>query len=336
MPPSASAAADALIDARVVSSTKRNYQGRLKLITKYYVDELRRTALTLPVQLDDILSFFGWLIDTHHEGKPAAFSTIRAYKSAIVWLYKERKLLIEPAVNQGIETLLRGYQRRVAQHKHEGTMPVFEGRYHLTYDGYCLLASVLFTTEPFSQMLFSWPFLILQWNLIARSATVASMMMEHVGWEGDALLISTPKSKADQEGVKCFARHLYANPSNPAICPVLALAVLTFCRVVKHDPARPNTDTTTLPNFRVFDGAHSEARFSQILGGVIASLPDADLPRLGGERKQLGTHSVRKGAASYCAGMVNGPSTVQVFCERVRVWATCRTAICSLVRAVTS
>src|ERR1700716_1677630 len=34
---------------------------------------------------------------------------------------------------------------------------------------------------------------------------------------------------------------------------------------------------------------------------------------LGGEKKQLDTHSVRKGAASYCAGMMNGPSTVQVF-----------------------
>ena len=49
------------------------------------------------------------------------------------------------------------------------------------------------------------------------------------------------------------------------------------------------------------------------LGRIIAAVPDAELTRLGAEKKQLGTHSVRKGAASYCAGMMNGPSTVQVF-----------------------
>ena len=53
-------------------------------------------------------------------------------------------------------------------------------------------------------MLFGWPFLVLQWNLIARSATVDAMMMEHIIWEADSLLISTPKSKSDQEGEKCL------------------------------------------------------------------------------------------------------------------------------------
>jgi hypothetical protein len=140
------------------------------------------------------------------------------------------------------------------------------------------------------------------------------MMMEHVGWEADSLLITTPKHKGDQEGVKCFSRHLYANPLNPAICPVLALAILTFMRVLKHDHLTESSSSSAArPNFRIFDGAHSESRFSDVLSRTIASLPASDLPRLGGEKKQLGTHSVRKGAASYCAGMINGPSMVHVF-----------------------
>ena len=195
-------------------------------------------------------------------------------------------------------------------------MPVFEGKYHLTYDGYCLLAEALFTAEHVSQMLFGWPFLVLPWNLIARTATVSSMMSEHVSWEGDALLVSTPKHKGDQEGAKCFSRHLYANPLHPVICPVLALAVLTFMRVLKHDPQADRgapSSSASPPNYRIFDGAHSESRFSEVLGRAIASLSEGDLSRLGGGKKQLGTHSVRKGAASYCAGMINGPSTVQVF-----------------------
>ena len=313
---SAASSADALIDARVVRGTKANYQGKINLIKQFYTEHLHHSDLTLPVQRDDIHSFFGWLIDTKHKDKPAAFSTIRQYKSALVWYYKEHKLIMQPEINQGLETLLNGYKRRVSDYKLEGKMPVFEGKYHLTFDGYCLLASALFKVEHVSQMLFGWPFLVLQWNLIARTATVSGMMMEHVGWEADSLLISTPKHKGDQEGVKCFSRHLYANPLNPVICPVLALAILTFMRVLKHDPQTESdgqSSSAAPPNYRIFDGAHSESRFSEVLSRAIASLPESDLPRLGGEKKQLGTHSVRKGAASYCTGMVNGPSTVQVF-----------------------
>ena len=93
--------------------------------------------------------------------------------------------------------------------------------------------------------------------------------MEHVSWEGDALLISKPKHKGDQEGVKCFACHLYANPLSPVICPVLALAVLTFTRVLRHDPdARPQS----LRNYRIFDGSSNDDRWSQLLSQVIATL----------------------------------------------------------------
>ena len=227
-----------------------------------------------------------------------------------MWWYKEHKLIIQPDVNQELETLLTGYKRRVSDFKLDGKMPVFEGKYHLTFDGYRVLATQLMKAE-FNQMLFGWPYLVLQWNLIARTATVSSMMMEHIGWEADALLITTPKHKGDQEGVKCFARHLYANPSTPAICPVLALAILVFVRSVRHDPS--GSDSAVPANFRVFDGSQNCARFSEILLRTIAAVPASDVHLLGGERKQLGTHSVRKGAASYCAGMMNGPSTVQVF-----------------------
>jgi hypothetical protein len=307
---SASSAAVALIDARVVKDTKRQYQNKLKHIDQFVSSTYGR-GLTVPIDLDVILNFFGWLIEVKHKEKPAAFSTVRQYKSALVWLYKEKKVVFQPEVDQGVETLLKGYKRKVSSLKLAGKMPIFEGKHHLTYEGYRNLALALLTAQPFtSSTLFGWPYLVLQWNLIARTATVSAMMMQHVSWEGDALLISTPKHKGDQEGVKCFARHLYANPSSPVICPVLALAVLTFTRVLRHDPeAGPHS----LPNYRIFDGPDNDARWSALLCQVIVSMPETDVRMLGAERKQLGTHSVRKGAATYCTSLVNGPSTVQVF-----------------------
>jgi hypothetical protein len=303
-------AADALIGERVVMRTRQQYEAKIKAMRRYYIDELERD-FDVPVARDDILAFFGWLIDVKHKDDPLSISSVKQYKSALKWYYKECRLIIDPGVNQELDTLLRGYQRRVSEFKLDGKMPVFEGKYHLPFDGYRTVAALLFRSEPFNQMLFAWPFLILQWNLIARTATVSSMMMEHIGWEGDALLITTPKHKGDQEGVKCFARHLYANPTNPALCPVLALAVVTFVRSLRHDPT--STDPRALSSFRIFDGPNNNARFSDTLLRIISAVPSSDVHLLGGEKKQLGTHSVRKGAASYCAGMINGPSTVQVF-----------------------
>ena len=303
-------AADALIGASIVTKTRQAYTSKVNAIKKYYSEHLHREFVA-PINREDILRFFGWLIDDKHKDKPLAVSSVTGYKSALKWYYKEKRLTMVPEVNQELNTLLKGYQRRVSQLKLDGRMPVFEGKYHLPFEGYRVLAALLFRSDRFDEMLFAWPFLVLQWNLIARTATVSSIMMEHIGWEGDALLISTPKHKGDQEGVKCFARHLYANPSFPAICPVLALAILTFVRTLRHDPS--TEDTSAPASFRVFDGPNNSARFSDNLSRIIAAVPSSDVHLLGGERKQLGTHSVRKGAASYCTGMINGPSTVQIF-----------------------
>ena len=103
------------------------------------------------VQRDHILQFFGWLINEKHKDKPAAISTVTLYKSALKWHYKENKLIMSPEVNQELDTLLKGYQRRVSDHKLEGRMPVFEGKYHLPFQGYVALTKFLFRSPRFDE-----------------------------------------------------------------------------------------------------------------------------------------------------------------------------------------
>ena len=309
---SSSSAADALIDSRIAPNTKTRYESTLKVMEEYW-QATYRVAFSVPVTMDAIMAFFGWLTKEKYkekQDKPFAYATVRLYKTALVWFYHENNITIAPDIDRRLESLLRGYQRTVAGFKLAGVMPIVEGKLHLTFDGYHSLAVALLQMTP-QQMLFAWPFLVLQWNLIARATSVASMMMEHVGWEADALLVSLPKHKGDQEGVKCYARHLYANVTDPAICPVLALAVLIFTRVLRYDPA-VSSSSLSLPNYRIFDGSNSESRWSDIMKRAIASLPESAARRLGGEKGELGTHSVRKGAATYCAGMVGGPSPVHI------------------------
>jgi hypothetical protein len=161
------AAADALIAERVVPRTKKQYEGKIKSIASFYSDEFNRD-FTVPLRRVQIKKFFGWLIDVKHIDSPLAISTVKMYKSAIKWYYKEHNAIMTPEINQELDSIMKGYQRRVSQFKLDGKMPVFEGKYHLPFAGYRLLATLAFQYLSFNEMLFAWPLLVLQWNLIAR------------------------------------------------------------------------------------------------------------------------------------------------------------------------
>ena len=114
-------AADTLIGERVVPRTKQMHTAKAKAFAKYYTEQLDK-EFSVPVERDDILAFFGWFISQKHKNDPPAISTVQLYKSALKWHYTELKLIMDPAINQELNTLLKGYQ------------------YHSTSDG-CLTSS---------------------------------------------------------------------------------------------------------------------------------------------------------------------------------------------------
>ena len=67
-------------------------------------------------------------------------------------------------------------------------------------------------------------FLTLDCNLLARSDNFLVMNVNHVQWENDSLVLYFSKMKGDQSGDKSGDLwHVYLNPNNPEIFPVLAL-----------------------------------------------------------------------------------------------------------------
>ena len=78
----------------------------------------------------------------------------------------------------------------------------------------------------FSTQQFSWAFLLLMWNAMSRSDSIEDLRMEHITWNNDSLTIEEQGHKADKAGKDKFAKHVYANPLNPVICPILALGVM--------------------------------------------------------------------------------------------------------------
>lgn len=83
-------------------------------------------------------------------------------------------------------------------------------------------------TVDYMQSTFSWAYLVLCWNLMARSDNVQMLLFEHIRWENDAMVVQFVKTKTDSTGAHTDPKKVYANPVKPHICPVLALAVYVF------------------------------------------------------------------------------------------------------------
>jgi hypothetical protein len=66
----------------------------------------------------------------------------------------------------------------------------------------------------------------LMWNLMCRADNVEHIKLSQLAWDNDALTVYFAHMKNDQEGDQAsYLRHLYANPVDAALSPVLALAL---------------------------------------------------------------------------------------------------------------
>jgi hypothetical protein len=127
--------------------------------------------------------------------------------------------------------------------------------------------------------------------------------MKNLGWVDDAMLVYVTKSKTNQDqSRRKDPFHIYANPIEPVICNVLALGVYFLLH--------PNQSNEQF----LFDGESQNARYSSIQRSFCNSENGKKLLGIYGlEPSDIGTHSVRKGAATFaCSVSVSGPSIVSV------------------------
>ena len=140
--------------------------------------------------------------------------------------YFRKKAVPSEAMKTKMAEFMAGYKRRVADAKATLT----EGKQPFTFDNYHLIAGkALKESEEPSIIHFAHLYLILCWNLMARSCSVATIKYNHITWMNDSLLITLPRHKGDQEGANSYPRHVFANPNDPTVCPVLSLGIHLFC-----------------------------------------------------------------------------------------------------------
>ncbi|KAH9139324.1 hypothetical protein AeRB84_016405 [Aphanomyces euteiches] len=133
---------------------------------------------------------------------------------------------------------------------------------------------------------------------MCRSQSTETVRFGHISSEEDAIGFTIFKSKTKQEGeTNKDPKHCYSNPLKPSVCLFVALGIYLAC----------NSQITSNSLFLDHDKRIDLAR-----AWAICSTENGDDTSKSG-KKEIGTHSIRKGVATYaCSGTTGGPSIVSV------------------------
>lgn len=149
---------------------------------------------------------------------------------------------------------------------------------------------------------------MLCWDLMARSDNVGGLTIPHLKFVADSLniLFSADKTHTDGEGMcNKEPKHCYANVTDASKCLFVALALYLLSSPdvgVKSKHIFPGVAGTQKDRFRErFNDAMKAPRIRAVL------------ERYGLDPEDIGPHSFRKGAGTYCSsGCTGGPSIVAI------------------------
>ena len=201
-----------------------------------------------------------------------------------------------------LKTLKTGFLRTVITRRaDEGEDADGDGKKPMSHELYQCLAKWFFELGT-AEGLFAHCFLVLTWNLMCRSNNTTRICLSHITWTWNSLVIWFAQQKGDQMGLtEKFPRNLYANPLNPLVCPVFALAAYlsTF-------------DAAVDPNSKLFPGPSQYKQFSDLMDRVLRE-HEPELIALGySGAADIGTHSICKGATKFISGQPGGPSAMSI------------------------
>jgi hypothetical protein len=247
--------------------------------------------------------------------EPPEFLTyeyVSNYKSALKNYYKEKRVQFSLYTNLALEEFFQGYERKIAALKRSGEMSLVEGKQPLSFSGYKYLCTKALRqeTNDLELTIFAHLFLTFSWNLLARCNSVATLMLTHITWEEDSMVIVFPSHKGDQEGRNSAPKHVFANPTCPEVCPVLSLAIYIFCMGWRRGDAKSSLFGGIASSYN--SAPDIEKRFSRWLKNMCLD-SEADLLTMGILIAEIGTHSFRKGIASFLASIPGGPSAIAIY-----------------------
>jgi hypothetical protein len=245
--PNSSEFADRIIQEQVVEKTRKSYdskQDRFKnWLRTEHPETIENNEIKFPLDSEHLKNYLGY-ISRFSDGRNKSIADVGGHISAINNYF--RKYNFEsPTCNSIVRQFMSGYKRTVATAKQTGEMKLTEGKRPFSFANFEMLCSrSLQESQETSVMRYAHLYLILCWNLMARSCSVSAIKYDHITWINDSLLITLPRHKGDQEGANCYPKHVFANPLNPVVCPILSLGI--------HLLSTSYRDSSNLNSYHVF------------------------------------------------------------------------------------
>lgn len=248
--------------------------------------------------------FFTYVVATMTKanGGSKGTSSSMTQRAALFSLYRDYGLSMSLEMESELKIMFRGLKRETVKQIADGFGNIKTGKHPMDFAMYRFIGLKLIQSNNV-EFVFARCFLILCWNLMCRAGNIVSVCYSHLEWKGDALGIYFAHMKNDQLGERPRdARHIFANPLMPEICPILALGLYWLCFPID---ASIN---------RLFPGNNQYDRFRNILVRILDTNDGKEmLLSRGIKLEDIGTHSMRKGASTYVSsGSTACPPSVAV------------------------
>ena len=225
-----------------------------------------------------------------------------SYHLGLSELFQACSVLQPAGYNDEMGQFFKGLTQKSAASKRKRGNNLTEGKEPLPFMLFCKLCEWMMHDDG-SDAIFGHLFLTITWNLICRSKNTVHIHRQHLSWtDVDCAAVQFAHMKNDMSGFESSRkRHLFANPDNPNICVILSLAryMVTF----------PSDGRSLL------FGEGSYSRFSKYLGKILKK-HEAEVIVLGVDPSDMGVHSIRKGAATYCCSGTTAAPHIASVCNR--------------------
>lgn len=237
--------------------------------------------------------FFSYVSSIQLGPRKLMMSRFKTIRASLVNLYREYGITMKEELRDRLHRGMKSVRRSTARALERGEGPVGEGKRELTFEAYRWLSLLLMHHGSFFQC-----FLVLSWNLACRASSCSTIHFSHIKWANDAMIIYFSTMKNDQTGDRCKKpRHIYANPYIPELCPILSLALYL---------------ASVRPYGSLFPGTRQYDRYASHLRQALKKNHE-ELKHFGYVAEDIGSHSCRKGAATYVSsGTTLGPSTAAI------------------------
>lgn len=158
---------------------------------EFFKSYLKKGPESPPIDFDNLTPgiFLNWVLDLRKvNGENPGSSTYNSHRSSLFNFFRAYRKVFSRDFEKELASLYKGLKRKVASNIAAGGGKIRVGKDPLAFSLYTYLGLVVLKIGN-REAVFARTFMILAWNLMARSANVFEICISHMEWREDALCI---------------------------------------------------------------------------------------------------------------------------------------------------